>query len=61
MSYVVALEKAYIKRTIAKSKPHDLAVIDTDGINTAAIKAACARGVWAYGYINAGRGVIPMG
>lgn len=47
-------EQSYIVRTLQKSKPYDLAVIDTDGISTATIKAACARGVWVYGYINAG-------
>ena len=47
-------EQEYIARTLKKMKKHDLAVIDTDGTSTAAIKAACARGVWVYGYINAG-------
>ena len=47
-------EQEYIARTLKKMKKHDLAVIDTDGISTAVIKAACARGVWVYGYINAG-------
>lgn len=54
MGYIVVLENAYIKQALGKCKRNDLAVIDTDGINKAAIKAACARGVWVYGYINAG-------
>lgn len=54
MSLRYCFEQSYVARTLARSKPHDLAVIDTYGISTAAIKAACARGVWVYGYINAG-------
>ena len=53
MALRYCFEQSYIPKTISRSKPHDLAVIDTDGISTAAIKAACARGVWVYGYINA--------
>lgn len=48
------LESEYVLRTLKKAKPHDLVVIDTDGTKAADIKAACARGVWVYGYINAG-------
>lgn len=54
MSEKICFEEKYVLRTLSASKRHDLAVIDTDGISTAAIKAACARGVWVYGYINAG-------
>ena len=54
MALRYCFEESKVLRTLSKSKPHDLAVIDTDGISTAAIKAACARGVWVYGYINAG-------
>ena len=46
-------ELPYIKTALGKCKRNDLAVIDTDGISTTAIKAACARGVWVYDYINA--------
>ena len=54
MSLRYCFEESKVIRTLNISKFHDLAVIDTDGISTAAIKAACARGVWVYGYINAG-------
>lgn len=54
MALRYCFEEDHVKATLARSKPHDLAVIDTDGISMAAIKAACARGVWVYGYINAG-------
>ena len=54
MSLRYCFEESKVLRTISASRKNDLAVIDTDGISTAAIKAACARGVWVYGYINAG-------
>lgn len=54
MSLRYCLEESKVLRTLSASHKKDLAVIDTDGISTAAIKAACARGVWVYGYINAG-------
>lgn len=47
-------EEDYVKATLNRSKPKDLAVIDTDGISTSTIKSAVNRGVFAYGYINAG-------
>ena len=54
MALLYCFEESKVLRTLSKSRKNDLAVIDTDGISTAAIKAACARGVWVYGYINAG-------
>ena len=54
MSLRYCFEEKHVKSTLNASRKNDLAVIDTDGISTAAIKAACARGVWVYGYINAG-------
>ena len=45
MSLRYCFEQDYVARTLSKSKPHDLAVIATDGISTAAIKAACTRDV----------------
>ena len=54
MSYRCYFEESKVLRTLSKSKPHDLAVIDTDGISRYEINYACARGVWVYGYINAG-------
>ncbi len=37
MAQYYCFESKYVKQTLAKFKPHDIAVIDTDGINTAAI------------------------
>ena len=54
MALRYCFEESKVIRTLNASRKNDLAVIDTDGISTAAIKAACARGVWVYGYINAG-------
>ena len=54
MALRYCFEQEYVARTLSKSKRNDLAVIDTDSISMAAIKAACARGVWVYGYINVG-------
>lgn len=53
MALRYCFEQEYVARTLKKAKPHDLVVIDTDGISMAAIRAACARGVWVCGYINA--------
>jgi hypothetical protein len=53
MALRYCFEESKILRTLNTSRKNDLAVIDTDGISTAAVKAACARGVWVYGYINA--------
>ena len=47
-------EESKVIHTLNASKPHDLAVIDTDGISRYEINYACARGVLVYGYINAG-------
>mgnify|MGYP002622728069 CR=1 FL=1 len=47
-------EEDHVKSTLAKSRKSDLAVIDTDGIPASTIKAAVSRGVYVYGYINAG-------
>ena len=54
MSLRYCFEEKHVKTTLNASRKNDFAVIDTDGISKAAIKAACARGVWVYGYINAG-------
>ena len=54
MSLRYCFEESKVLRTLSASRKNDLAVIDTEGISTAVIKAACARGVWVYGYINAG-------
>lgn len=36
-------------KTLQKSKPHDLAVVDTEG-HTLAVRDAVKRGVYVYGY-----------
>lgn len=54
MAYIVCLEQDKVPGTLKKARPRDLVVIDTDGIKTDYIRAACARGVWVYGYLNAG-------
>lgn len=54
MSFRVCFEEEYVARTLQKSKKKDLAIIDTDGISKAVIKAAVDRGVFVYGYMNAG-------
>ena len=47
-------EEDCVRKTLDKSKKKDLAVIDTDGIPKSVIQAAVNRGVYAYGYLNAG-------
>lgn len=54
MSLRYCFEESKVLRTLNASRKNDLAVIDTDGINRYEINYACARGVWVYGYINAG-------
>ena len=54
MALKYCFEQSHVARILSKSKPNDLAVIDTDGISRYEINYACARGVWVYGYINAG-------
>ena len=46
-------ESAYVARTLAKCKKNDLAVVDTEGYELS-VKNAVSRGVWVYGYLNAG-------
>lgn len=40
-------------KTLQKSKPHDLAVVDTEGYETY-VRQAVSRGVYVYGYLNVG-------
>lgn len=54
MSLRYCFEQKYVLRTLSASRKNDLAVIDTDRISRYEINYACARGVWVYGYINAG-------
>lgn len=53
MALRYCFEQDCVARTLAKSKKNDLAVIDTEGCESA-VKAAVKRGVIVYGYLNAG-------
>ena len=46
-------ESAYVPRTLMRCKRNDLAVVDTEG-HEKAVREAVSRGVWVYGYLNAG-------
>ena len=50
----VCFESKYVASTLNNCSKNQLAVIDTDGVNTSVIKAAVSRGVKVYGYLNAG-------
>lgn len=54
MALHYCFEQSYVARTLARSKPSDLAVIDSDGISKATIQQAVSSGVMVYDYINAG-------
>lgn len=53
MSLRYCFESHMVEATLEKSKKNDLAVIDPEGIDPKSIKAAIARGVHVYGYLNA--------
>lgn len=53
MSLRYCFEQDKVKRTLNWCKKNDLAVIDTEGCESA-VKSAVKRGVWVYGYLNAG-------
>jgi len=53
MSLWYCFEKAYIKKTLDKCKRNDLAVVDTEGCESA-VRQAVKRGVYVYGYLNVG-------
>jgi len=53
MALCYCFETSHVLKTLAHSKPHDLAVIDTEGCEEA-VKSAVKRGVFVYGYLNAG-------
>ena len=53
MALRYCFEQSCVPGTLQKSKPHDLAVVDTDGCESA-VKTAVKRGVWVYGYLNVG-------
>jgi len=47
-------EQSLVPSILLKTSKSGLAVIDTDGISKSAIQSAVNRGVYVYGYINAG-------
>lgn len=47
-------EQDKVAKTLKATKAKGLAVIDTDGISKAVIREAVNRGVFVYGYLNAG-------
>ena len=54
MALRYCFEQDKVLATLNRSKPKDLAVIDTDGIDPAKIRDAVDRGVYVYGYLNIG-------
>lgn len=54
MSLRYCFETSNVRATLASSKPHDLAVIDSDGISGMFFKSALRRGVYIYDYLNVG-------
>lgn len=53
MALRYCFEQSYVTRTLFRFKSHDLAVIDTEGCEEA-VRNAVKRGVFVYGYLNAG-------
>ena len=53
MALRYCFEQSYIVHTLQKSKPHDLAVVDTEGYESY-VRQAVKRGVYVYGYFNVG-------
>ena len=54
MALRYCFESEFVLATLNRSKPSDLAVIDSDGISKATIQQAGSRGVMVYDYINCG-------
>lgn len=46
-------EQDHVANTLKNTAVHGLAVVDTEGCETA-VRTAVKRGVWVYGYLNAG-------
>ena len=53
MALRYCFEESHVLKTLTISKKADLAVVDTDGCESA-VKNAVRRGVWVYGYLNIG-------
>ena len=47
-------EQSLVPSVLRNIKPQGLAVVDTDGIPAETVRSAVARGVFVYGYLNAG-------
>ena len=54
MSLRYCFEKGHVRQTLIRSKPKDLAVVDSEGIPKSVMQAAVRRGVFVYDYLNAG-------
>lgn len=52
MALRYCFEQDKVKCTLEKCKKNDLAVIDTEGCESA-VRSAVSRGVYVYGYLNA--------
>ena len=57
MALRYCFEQSYVARTLAHSKPHDLAVVDTEGCEEA-VRNAIKRGVFIYRYIKIEHSII---
>lgn len=53
MALTYCFESSYIHSVLAKCKRNDLAVVDTEG-QESAVRTAVKRGVYVYGYLNVG-------
>lgn len=51
MALRYCFEQSYVARTLASSKPHDLAVVDTEG-SEKAVREAVNRGAHVRKYLN---------
>lgn len=54
MALRYCFETSNVRATLASSKPHDLAVVDSDGLPKSVIQAVLKRGVFIYDYLNVG-------
>lgn len=53
MSLTYCFESSLIPSVLAKCRKNDLAVVDTEGCESA-VRTAVRRSVWVYGYLNMG-------
>lgn len=53
MALRYCFETSNVRATLARSKPSDLAVVDTEGYESY-VRQAVSRGVYVYAYLNIG-------